>query len=141
MTGKEYGRRLFRHECAHCGAGFYRDHVSTRPKECCSRTCQAQLRVQRRGRATTAAALLAYTATRTIDADKKRARAARRNAMYSDRTKATRRGYGWTGPELELAARADLSATTVAAMIGRTVHAVKHARRGLRVDPRKQAAL
>lgn len=43
----------------------------------------------------------------------------------------------WTGPELELAARADLTALQVANAIGRTVNAVRGARRQLRIDPRK----
>ncbi len=49
---------------------------------------------------------------------------------------ARRYGYEWTGPELELAARKDLTATQVAAMIGRTVAAVMTARRRLKDDPK-----
>lgn len=43
----------------------------------------------------------------------------------------------WTGPELELASREDLSASQVASKLGRTLYAVKHMRRKLRDDPRK----
>jgi hypothetical protein len=43
----------------------------------------------------------------------------------------------WTGPELEIAARQDLTARQVAGMLGRTLYAVKHVRRQLRTDPRK----
>ena len=44
----------------------------------------------------------------------------------------------WAGPELELAARADLTALQVANMTGRSAAAVRTARRNLRIDPRKQ---
>jgi len=49
---------------------------------------------------------------------------------------ARRNGYLWTGPELELAARPDLTKEQVALMTGRTLHAVRHARRKLRDDPK-----
>ena len=45
---------------------------------------------------------------------------------------ALRRGAPWTGPEMELVARDDLTVTEVAQMIGRTFHAVSHARSALR---------
>lgn len=51
------------------------------------------------------------------------------------RERASRNGYQWTGPELELAARKDLSAREVAIMIGRTLSAVQHIRRKLKEDP------
>jgi endogenous inhibitor of DNA gyrase (YacG/DUF329 family) len=50
---------------------------------------------------------------------------------------APRWGYIWTGPELEIASRSDLTATEVAKMIGRTAQAVKTMRRKLEIDPRK----
>jgi hypothetical protein len=50
--------------------------------------------------------------------------------------RATRYRYPWTGPELELAARPDLSHAQVAEMIGRTGAAVKHMRRKLQYDPK-----
>lgn len=40
----------------------------------------------------------------------------------------------WTGPELEIAARADLTAAQVAAMIGRTIAGVQTARNNMRKD-------
>jgi hypothetical protein len=43
----------------------------------------------------------------------------------------------WTGPELEIAMRDDLTARQAADMLGRTLHAVKHVRRQVKVDPRK----
>lgn len=43
----------------------------------------------------------------------------------------------WTGPELEIAARKDLSASQVAKMLGRTIYAVKTVRIELARDPRK----
>lgn len=46
-------------------------------------------------------------------------------------------GKMWTGPELEIVARDDLSARQVAVMLGRTLYAVKHARQALKDDPRK----
>ena len=50
---------------------------------------------------------------------------------------AWRRGEVWTGPELELAARTDLTIREIALMIGRTWAAVRWARKSLQVDPRK----
>lgn len=49
--------------------------------------------------------------------------------------RATRHYWQWTGPELELAARPDLSARQVALLIGRTAAAVVAARRRLKEDP------
>jgi hypothetical protein len=49
--------------------------------------------------------------------------------------KATRHYYRWTGPELELASREDLSAKDVALMIGRSYAAVLSMRRKLHADP------
>lgn len=49
---------------------------------------------------------------------------------------ATRHYREWTGPELEVAARTDLSARQVALMLGRTLSAVKNIRRRLRDDPK-----
>jgi hypothetical protein len=51
---------------------------------------------------------------------------------------ARRHGRVWTGPELEIAARDDLSNKEIALMLGRTYAAVDHARRGIKIDPRKQ---
>jgi hypothetical protein len=42
----------------------------------------------------------------------------------------------WTGPQLEIAAREDLTARQVAVMTGRTLYAVYSARHRLREDPR-----
>ncbi len=44
----------------------------------------------------------------------------------------------WTGPELEIAARPDLSALQVATLLGRTYYAVKHMRRKLVHQPREE---
>jgi hypothetical protein len=46
-------------------------------------------------------------------------------------------GKEWTGPELELAARSDLTAKEVASMLGRTLFAVECVRVKLKDDPRK----
>jgi hypothetical protein len=50
--------------------------------------------------------------------------------------RATRHRYVWTGPEMELAARYDLSAKEIALMIGRTSSAVQHMRKLLIKDPK-----
>lgn len=50
--------------------------------------------------------------------------------------KASRYGYPWTGPELELAARTDLSARQIALMIGRTHNSVESMRQALRHEPK-----
>lgn len=59
----------------------------------------------------------------------------KRNARSRDT--ASHHCQEWTGPELEVAAREDLTESEVAHMLGRTVAAVQSARRDLRVDPRK----
>lgn len=51
---------------------------------------------------------------------------------------ARRRNYQWTGPELELIARNDLSAEEVAGMIGRTILGVKSMRWKLSREPTPQ---
>jgi hypothetical protein len=48
----------------------------------------------------------------------------RKRRNDASRLSAGRNGYEWTGPELELASRADLTAREVAAALGRTVAAV-----------------
>jgi hypothetical protein len=45
---------------------------------------------------------------------------------------AHRHGYEWTGPELELLSRSDLSARQLAAILGRTTYAVQFQRQKLR---------
>lgn len=50
----------------------------------------------------------------------------------------TRHNQQWTGPEMELAARKDLSAREVAEMIGRTMWAVRTMRRRLAKEPSQQ---
>ncbi len=47
---------------------------------------------------------------------------------------ATRRGQPWTGPEMDIAARADLTAREAALMIGRTAGSVQQMRNRLRRD-------
>lgn len=63
----------------------------------------------------------------------------RRADLIGDQAK--RRGYVWTGPEIETAARDDLTVPEVALLLGRTVHGVRNIRRQLKDDPRKQAFL
>ena len=62
--------------------------------------------------------------------------AARKNAASRDT--ARHHHQEWTGPQLELAARGDLTAQQIAVMTGRTRYAVNSARRRLRSDPRYQ---
>lgn len=49
---------------------------------------------------------------------------------------AQRRGYQWTGPELEVVLRQDLTAEVAARMLGRTLYAVRGARAKARHDPK-----
>lgn len=62
----------------------------------------------------------------------------RRNAKRNGQTleQAVRWGREWTGPELELAARTDLTVRQIARMIGRSYYAVSTKRRLLRLDPK-----
>lgn len=64
---------------------------------------------------------------------------ARANASMQAKTLpgASRRYQPWTGPELEVAARTDLTSRAAALMIGRTTFAVQRVRYLLRTDPRK----
>lgn len=50
---------------------------------------------------------------------------------------ASRNGYEWTGPELEIVARGDLTVREAALLLGRTYAAVASVRERLRTDPRK----
>lgn len=72
----------------------------------------------------------------------KTAAAARRRAEWQAAQAATlptavNNRKEWTGPELEIIARDDLSARQAALMLGRTAQGVKRARQRLREDPRK----
>lgn len=62
----------------------------------------------------------------------------RRRGAYQSRTLSQARNYGkeWTGPELELAARTDLTAEEVASMLGRTYAAVARMRERLQREPK-----
>lgn len=58
-------------------------------------------------------------------------------AISETRQSARRHGYQWTGPELEIAARDDLSVKEAALMLGRSFYAVETARKKLRAgDPK-----
>jgi len=59
----------------------------------------------------------------------------KRQAKLSDQAVNARKM--WTGPELEIAAREDLTTSQVAAMLGRSWHAVDKMRGKIRTDPRK----
>lgn len=56
----------------------------------------------------------------------------------ASRSGATRHGAEWTGPELEILARRDLTARQIATMLGRTLGAVNAARSKLNREPRER---
>jgi hypothetical protein len=68
----------------------------------------------------------------------RKAEAARQAAS---RDAASHHGETWTGPQLEVATREGLSASQAAAMLGRTISAVRTVRRAVRKDPRKERLL
>lgn len=59
-------------------------------------------------------------------------------AQHTTLPTAGRRGMPWTGPELEIVARTDLTAEQAAQMTGRTYHGVADQRRKIGIDPRKR---
>lgn len=61
--------------------------------------------------------------------------------LLPSRDQATNAGKQWTGPELEVASRADLPAREVARRLGRSISAVVVVRYALRRDPRKAELL
>lgn len=63
-----------------------------------------------------------------------------RNYRETLRT-AERNGQQWTGPELEIATRSDISVKDAAEMLGRTFYAVQRMRVLCKADPRKTALL
>lgn len=72
------------------------------------------------------------------EADRASSREHYRSRQQASLPDAHRSGYDWTGPELEIAARTDLTTRQAAAMLGRTFAATMRARKNLSVDPRKQ---
>jgi hypothetical protein len=66
---------------------------------------------------------------------RKRKRWRQEQAVSLDR--AHRRGFEWTGPELEIIARDDLTSSEKARLLERTLAAVQHMNRLVRIDPRK----
>lgn len=72
--------------------------------------------------------------------DKQQVDAWRRRAEYAESLDtAERHRRAWTGPELELAARDDLSIAEIAKLLGRTTHSVVNMRRKLRHEPKYRA--
>jgi predicted transcriptional regulator len=60
-----------------------------------------------------------------------------RTSLQSEtREKATRHGQQWTGPELEIAGREDLTVRQAAARLGRSYASVANMRHKLKVDPK-----
>jgi hypothetical protein len=58
-----------------------------------------------------------------------------RNSNAASLPGAKKRGQEWTGPELEIAARKELTAKQVAEMLGRTVSGVRNVRTRLNKEP------
>lgn len=71
-----------------------------------------------------------------VVAKKESARLKIKSLNDETREAAHRSGLQWTGIELELASRDDLTVAAVASMTGRSYEAVVHARRKVRVDPK-----
>lgn len=67
------------------------------------------------------------------------AKALSREQQQVTRDKAWRNHFQWTGPELEIALREDLTSYEAALMLGRTRNAVQAQRELHEVDPRKRA--
>lgn len=72
-----------------------------------------------------------------VEANRALVRRQHHRRQAETRDKATRHGAQWTGPELEIAARKDLTATQAALLLGRTAAAVRQQRRFMKSDPRK----
>lgn len=66
---------------------------------------------------------------------RRKVREHKRAANEESLASARNRWKVWTGPELEVASRRDLTAREVARLIGRTVYAVEQKRRALKIDP------
>lgn len=78
-----------------------------------------------------------YASRPDHDYERSRSKNYREKVQTKTRPLAHRWGYEWTGPELELAARDDLTSVQIALMIGRTAYAVRTMQHYVRVDPRK----
>lgn len=67
-------------------------------------------------------------------------RRSRRMSARNDESRLSARNHMnmWTGPELEVACRDDLTNREVAAMLGRTIRAVESIRRRIKVEPKIQ---
>lgn len=72
--------------------------------------------------------------------ERERVRVLPESRARNDRSRESARRHGlmWTGPELEVASREDLSAAQVAAMLGRTLRAVQTMRERMRKEPTLQ---
>lgn len=60
----------------------------------------------------------------------------RRRAQNATADRAVNSGKEWTGPELEVAARVDLTSAEAAVLLGRTVYGVMTVRHRMKFDPR-----
>lgn len=112
--------------CVECGAAFSRSN----PRQIlCSKACR-RVRLSRTKAAWQASLPAGYRSADMRQALKR---------QY-DRSIDGARNHGkeWTGPELELVARGDMTREELMIALGRTSYAINSARHLLRVDPRKQ---
>lgn len=72
------------------------------------------------------------------EAARQHSRTWQRTANNESLDKATRHNQQWTGPEMEFAARLDLTDRQVAAVLGRTMWAVRTMRKRMRDEPSQQ---
>lgn len=101
-----------------------------------------QKRLQPRTREINARENIRRTERRHTDEIYNATQAARKRDLQKESLEhAPRRGLPWTGPELEIADRRDLTAAEIAAMTGRTLHAVHFVRAKLRAGIPREVLL
>jgi hypothetical protein len=71
------------------------------------------------------------------EVERQRSREYYARVQRATQVRAHRSGEIWTGPDLEIATRGDLSAGEAAKMLGRTLAGVMWARKATEIDPRK----
>lgn len=113
--------------CAECGTGFY----PSNPRQVlCSKPCRQASRSRTKAE---------WQSGLPSGYRKEDHRAARKRQHDRSLDRARNHRKNWTGPELELVARGDLTREELMKVLGRTSYAINSARHLLRVDPRKQA--
>lgn len=140
-------------DCLRCGKPI--DKIKPAGTKYCSLTCTHSVAMARFNRTEKGRAYrrtkqgsdeyLAWRRSHYVQhADRERARTRnqiqRANAIARER--ATRHGYEWTGLDLEIADRRELTSREVAAMLGRTVFAIENMRKKIdRTDPKTMELL